>query len=31
MLEATIPNDRLVELLRFELEALEQLPPAEPA
>lgn len=28
MLEQTIPNDRLVELLRFELEALEQLPPA---
>jgi (p)ppGpp synthase/HD superfamily hydrolase len=27
MLEQTIPDDRLVALLRFELEALEQLPP----
>jgi (p)ppGpp synthase/HD superfamily hydrolase len=27
MLEETIPGSRLVELLRFELEALEQLPP----
>ena len=33
MLEQTIPDSRLVELLRFELEALEKLPPAgqEPA
>lgn len=28
MLEERIPGSRLVELLRFELEALEQLPPA---
>jgi (p)ppGpp synthase/HD superfamily hydrolase len=28
MLEETIPGSRLVELLRFELEALERLPPA---
>jgi hypothetical protein len=27
MLEQTIPRSRLVELLRFELEALERLPP----
>jgi hypothetical protein len=27
MLEKTIPGSRLVELLRFELEALEALPP----
>jgi HD domain len=27
MLEATIPGSRLVELLRFEIEALEELPP----
>ena len=27
MLEATIPGSRLVELLRFELETLEELPP----
>lgn len=31
MLEETIPGDRLVELLRFELEALEQLPPGPAA
>jgi (p)ppGpp synthase/HD superfamily hydrolase len=32
MLEETIPGSRLVELLRFELEALERLPPgARPA
>jgi (p)ppGpp synthase/HD superfamily hydrolase len=30
MLEETIPGSRLVELLRFELEALERLPPEEP-
>jgi (p)ppGpp synthase/HD superfamily hydrolase len=29
MLEQTIPGSRVVELLRFELEALEQLPPAQ--
>jgi (p)ppGpp synthase/HD superfamily hydrolase len=29
MLEETIPGSRLVELLRFELEALDQLPPAD--
>lgn len=28
MLEETIPGSRLVELLRFELEALDELPPA---
>jgi (p)ppGpp synthase/HD superfamily hydrolase len=28
MLEATIPGGRLVELLRFELDALEEIPPA---
>ena len=28
MLEQAIPGSRLVALLRFELEALEQLPPA---
>jgi (p)ppGpp synthase/HD superfamily hydrolase len=28
MLEATIPGGRLVELLRFELETLDELPPA---
>ena len=28
MLEETIPGSRVVELLRFELEALEELPPA---
>ena len=28
MLEQTIPGSRIVQLLRFELEALEQLPPA---
>lgn len=28
MLEETIPGSRLVELLRFELESLEQLPPS---
>jgi hypothetical protein len=27
MLEQAIPGSRLVELLRFELEALERLPP----
>jgi hypothetical protein len=27
MLEQTIPRSRVVELLRFELEALERLPP----
>lgn len=31
MLEETIPGSRLVELLRFELEALEALPPGQPA
>ncbi|HLY50121.1 MAG TPA: HD domain-containing protein [Solirubrobacteraceae bacterium] len=30
MLERTIPGDRVVELLRFELEALETLPPEPP-
>lgn len=30
MLEQTIPRTRVVELLRFELEALELLPPAPP-
>jgi hypothetical protein len=28
MLEQELPDSRLVELLRFEVEALEQLPPA---
>jgi (p)ppGpp synthase/HD superfamily hydrolase len=28
MLEATLPGARLVELLRFEIEALEEMPPA---
>ena len=28
MLEATIPGSRIVEVLRFELEALEELPPS---
>jgi hypothetical protein len=27
MLEEAIPGSRIVEVLRFELEALEQLPP----
>jgi hypothetical protein len=27
MLDATIPGSRLVELLRFEIEALQELPP----
>jgi (p)ppGpp synthase/HD superfamily hydrolase len=31
MLEETLPGSRLVELLRFELEALETLPPEQPA
>jgi (p)ppGpp synthase/HD superfamily hydrolase len=31
MLEETIPGSRLVELLRFELEALDALPPGGPA
>ena len=28
MLQGVIPDSRLVEVLRFEIEALEQLPPA---
>jgi hypothetical protein len=27
MLEKAIPSDRLVDVLRFEIEALERLPP----
>jgi hypothetical protein len=31
MLDAVMPGSRLVDLLRFELETLEQLPPHAPA
>lgn len=31
MLDQAIPRDRVAELLRFELEAIEKLPPERPA
>ena len=31
MLDQAIPGDRVAELLRFELEAIEKLPPERPA